>query len=45
MWSIGLGELIHVTLLSCIVDLDITTNALNSETGEPFQITFIDRVG
>ncbi len=42
---LALTGLIHVTLLGCIVDLDMTTNALSSETKEPFQITFIDRIG
>ncbi len=40
----ALGGLIHVTHLGRIVDLDVRTNALSSETGEPFQITFIDCV-
>ncbi len=43
--ALALAGLIHATLLSCIVDLDVTTNALSSETGEPFQITFIDCIG
>ncbi len=43
--ALALAGLIHVTLLGCIVDLDMTTNTLSSETGEPFQITFIDCVG
>ncbi len=43
--ALALGGLIHVTHLGRIVDLDVRTNVLSSETGEPFQITFIDRVG
>ncbi len=43
--ALALAGLVHVTLLGCIVDLDVTMNALGSETGEPFQITFIDHVG
>ncbi len=43
--ALALAGLIHVTLLGHIVDLDVTTNALSSETREPFQITFIDCVG
>ncbi len=43
--ALALVGLIHVTLLGCIVDLDVTMNALSSETGEPFQITFIDCIG
>ncbi len=43
--ALALVGLIHVTLLGCIVDLDMPTNALSSETKEPFQITFIDRIG
>jgi hypothetical protein len=43
--ALALAGLVHVTLFSCIVDLDVTTNALGSETREPFQITFIDRIG
>ncbi len=43
--ALALAGLIHVTLLGCIVDLDMMTNALSSETGEPFQIKFIDRIG
>ncbi len=43
--ALALAGLIHVTLLGCIVDLEVTTNALSSETGEPFQIIFIDPVG
>ncbi len=43
--ALALVGLIHVTLLGCIVDLDMTTNTLSSETGEPFQITFIDCIG
>ncbi len=43
--ALALAGLIHVTLLSCIIDLDMTTNALSSETREPFQITFIDCIG
>jgi hypothetical protein len=43
--ELAMASLIHVTLLSCNVDLDVTTNALSRETREPFQITFIDRVG
>jgi hypothetical protein len=40
--ALALAGLIHVTLLGHIVDLDVMMNALSSETGEPFQITFID---
>ena len=40
--ALALAGLIYVTLLGRIVDLVVTTNALSSETGEPFQITFID---
>ncbi len=40
--ALAMAGLIHVTLLGCIVELDVSTNALSSETGEPFQITFID---
>ncbi len=43
--ALALAGLIHVSLFSCIVDLDMPTNALSSETGEPFQITFIDCIG
>ncbi len=43
--ALALAGLVHVTLLGCIVDLDVSTNALSSETKEPFQITFIDCVG
>jgi hypothetical protein len=44
--ALALAGLIYaVTLLSCIVDLDVTTNALSSETREPFQISFIDCIG
>ncbi len=43
--ALALAGSIHVTLLGCIVDLDMKMNALSSETGEPFQITFIDRIG
>jgi hypothetical protein len=43
--ALALAGLVHVTLLSCIVDLDVTTNALGSKTREPFQITFIDCIG
>jgi hypothetical protein len=43
--ALALAGLIYVTLLGCIVDLDMTPNALSSETGEPFQITFIDCSG
>ncbi len=43
--ALALTGLIHVTLLGHIVDLDMMTNALSSETGEPFQITFIDHIG
>jgi hypothetical protein len=43
--ALALAGLIHVTLLGRIVDLDVMTNALSSETGEPFQITFIDCIG
>jgi hypothetical protein len=39
--ALALAGLIYVTLLGRNVDLDMTTNALSSETGEPFQITFI----
>ncbi len=42
---LALAGLIHVTLLGRIIDLDMTTNALSSETREPFQITFIDCIG
>ncbi len=40
--ALALVGLVHVALLGCIVDLDVTTNTLGSETREPFQITFID---
>ncbi len=43
--ALDLAGLIHVFLLGCIVDLDVTMNVLSSETGEPFQITFIDCIG
>ncbi len=43
--ALALVGLIHVTLLGCIVDLDVPTNALSSETREPFQISFIDCIG
>ncbi len=43
--ALALAYLIHVTLLGCIIDLDMPTNALISETREPFQITFIDCIG
>ncbi len=43
--ALALAGLIHATLLGRIVDLDMTTNTLSSETGEPFQITFIDCIG
>ncbi len=43
--ALASAGLIHVTLLGCIVDLDVMANALSSETEEPFQITFIDCVG
>ena len=43
--ALALVSLIHVTLFGCIVDLDMPTNALSGETGEPFQITFIDCIG
>ncbi len=43
--ALALVGLIHVTLLGCIVDLDVTTGALSSETREPFQIICIDCVG
>jgi hypothetical protein len=43
--TLALADLIHVTLLGCIVDLDVMMNALSSESGGPFQITFIDHVG
>ncbi len=43
--ALALASLIHATLLGRIVDLDIMTNALSSESGEPIQITFIDHVG
>ncbi len=43
--ALALACLIHVTLLGCIIDLDVMTNALSSETREPFQITFIDCIG
>jgi hypothetical protein len=43
--ALAMAGLVHVTLLGCIVDLDVTTNGLGSETREPFQITFIDCVG
>ncbi len=39
--ALALVGLIHVTLLGCILDLDMTTNVLSTESGEPFQITFI----
>ncbi len=42
---LALAGLIHMTLLGCIVDLDMTTHVLSSETEEPFQITFIDCIG
>ncbi len=39
--AFALAGLVHVTLLVCIVDLDMMTNVLGrSETREPFQITF-----
>ncbi len=41
---LALVGLVHVTLLGCIIDLDVTTNALSSETREPFQITSLDCV-
>ncbi len=34
-----------MTLLGCIIELDAMTNTLGSETGEPCQIIFIDRIG
>ncbi len=40
--ALALVGLIHVTLLGCIVYLDVMTNALSIETREPFQISFID---
>ncbi len=43
--ALALAGLIHVTLLGCIVDLDVRTNTLSSETGDSFQITFIDCIG
>ncbi len=43
--ALALAGLIHVTLLSCLVDLDVTTNTLSCEAREPFQITFIDCIG
>ncbi len=43
--ALALTGLIHVTLLGCIVNLDVMTNALSIKTREPFQITFIDCVG
>ncbi len=43
--ALALVGLIHVTLLTCIVDLDVMANALSSETREPFQITFVERIG
>ncbi len=43
--ALALAGLVHVTLLGCIVDLYVTINILGRETREPFQITFIDRVG
>ncbi len=43
--AMALAGSIHVTLLGCIVDLDVMMNALSSETREPFQITFIDCIG
>ncbi len=43
--ALALAGLIHVTILGHIVDLDVPTNALSSDTGEPFQITFIDCSG
>jgi hypothetical protein len=43
--ALALVGLIHVTLFGCIVDLDVPTNALSGETGEPFQIIFIDCIG
>ncbi len=43
--ALALAGLIHVTLLGPVVDLDMTTNVLSSETGEPFQITFVDCIG
>ncbi len=42
--ALTLVGLVHVTLLGCIVDLDVTMNALSSETKEPFHITFNDCV-
>jgi hypothetical protein len=43
--ALALMGLIHVALFGCIIYLDLTTNALSSETREPFQISFIDCVG
>ncbi len=43
--ALALVGLIHVTLLGHIVDLDVMTNVLSSESREPFQITFIDCIG
>jgi hypothetical protein len=42
---LALAGLIHVTLFGCIIDLDVPTNTLSSETGEPFQVTLIDCIG
>ncbi len=43
--ALALAGLVHVTLLGCIVALDVRTNTLGCKTGEPFQINFIDCVG
>jgi hypothetical protein len=43
--ALALAGLIHVTLFSCIVDLDVPKNALSNETGESFHLTFIDCIG
>ncbi len=43
--ALALASLVHAAHLGCIVDLDVTMNALGSETREPFQITFIDCIG
>jgi hypothetical protein len=43
--ALALAGLIYVTLLGCIIDLDVTTNVSSSETREPLQITFVDHIG
>ena len=39
--ALALAGLVHVTLLGCIVALDVRTNTLGCETGEPFQINLL----